>query len=191
MTTVRIPAWNEEGVLPPVDPEDHSGTTDLRAPYVVDLVDFVTRFATSPERREILKGFLDYRAALHATGLIRGFQWLNGSFTENVEVLEARPPRDIDVVTFVDFPEDSGFPGKLPDVFDPWLTRARYRVDGYYVETGFQPPEALVERIAYWYSMWSHRRDGLWKGFLQLDLYQARDADAREWLMLNAGEVQS
>ncbi|RKW41698.1 MAG: hypothetical protein D8H96_09315, partial [Lautropia sp.] len=53
------------------------------------------------------------------------------------------------------------------------------------------PPSQLSAWIAYWYSMWSHRRDGSWKGFLQLDLHQARDADAREWLMLNAGEVQS
>jgi hypothetical protein len=63
-------------------------------------MDLVTRFATTPERQAIIAGLLAYRHALHATGLVRGFQWLDGSFAEHVEVIEQRPPNDIDVVTF-------------------------------------------------------------------------------------------
>ena len=46
-----------------------------------------------------MAGFLSFRDALQATGLVKGFQWINGSFLENVEEVEERNPRDIDVVS--------------------------------------------------------------------------------------------
>ncbi|WP_426763559.1 DUF6932 family protein [Hafnia paralvei] len=33
-------------------------------------------------------------------GLAEGFQWVDGSFTENVELIERRTPNDVDVVIF-------------------------------------------------------------------------------------------
>ncbi|WP_414651656.1 DUF6932 family protein [Hafnia paralvei] len=33
-------------------------------------------------------------------GLAEGFQWVDGSFTENIELIERRTPNDVDVVTF-------------------------------------------------------------------------------------------
>jgi hypothetical protein len=59
----------------------------------------VQRFAASRERLDILRGLLEYRAALGAIGIVQGFQWLDGSFVEDVEVTKGRPPSDIDVVT--------------------------------------------------------------------------------------------
>jgi hypothetical protein len=38
--------------------------------------------------------------------------------------------------------------------------------------------EALIERATYWYGIWSHRRNGLWKGYLQLDLAPDEDTTA-------------
>jgi hypothetical protein len=35
--------------------------------------------------------------------------------------------------------------------------------------------EIDVITISYWYSMWSHRRNGLWKGFVQVDISQGQD----------------
>lgn len=93
-----IPAWNAQGVLPPVGVADPTST--IRSPYVVPLIEVVHRFGTTVERRTILGGLMRYRAALHAIGLVQGFQWLDGSFLEDVEGLESRPPNDIDVVTF-------------------------------------------------------------------------------------------
>ena len=56
------------------------------------------------------------------------------------------------------------------------------------IEVLGQPVDALqVQSIAYWYSMWSHRRDGLWKGFVQVDLDSAQDADARAVLNISGG----
>ena len=90
MAKVAIPAWTANGVIPPINPT--APTSAERSPYAVTLCDFVLRFATSPKRVQILDGFLRYRARLHAIGLRAGFQWLNGSFHENVEVNEGRDP---------------------------------------------------------------------------------------------------
>ena len=73
--TVAIPAWTAEGVLPPINASQP--VSPERSPYVVSLADYVLRFGTSPERRAVIAGFLNYRAALHGAGLIHGFQWLD------------------------------------------------------------------------------------------------------------------
>ena len=86
------------GVLPPVHPTE-AGHGPNRSPYPITLQELLDRFSTSAERIDVLKGFLSYRAALHAAGIVRGFQWLDGSFMENVERLEDRPPRDMDVIS--------------------------------------------------------------------------------------------
>ncbi|WP_225922790.1 DUF6932 family protein [Pseudomonas hamedanensis] len=95
-----IPEWNAEGVLPPINNNDPIGSD--RAPYHVSLEQVVDRFATSPDRCDIFAGYLAHRAELHRMGMDSGFQWLDGSFTEDIEMLENRAPRDIDVVTFTD-----------------------------------------------------------------------------------------
>ena len=190
MTTVAIPEWNTLGLLPPTDPADP--TSAERSPYPVALLDVVLRFATSAERCKVLKGFLDYRAALHGMGLVSGFQWIDGSFTEQVETLERRPPKDIDVVTFVHIPDNFALSNEQFDVLDHDKAKARFLVDSYFVEINQLPAEAIVQQSAYWYSMWSHRRNQAWKGYLQIDLNPAHDADAREQLIeLDTQEVQS
>lgn len=68
------------------------------------LLDVVMRFGTSGERRHVLQGWLAHRAALHHLGLVSGFQWIDGSFVEDVETLRGRAPNDVDVVSFVDAP---------------------------------------------------------------------------------------
>ncbi len=149
------------------------------------MIDFVDQFSTSPERRTVLQGFLRYRAALHVAGLINGFQWLNGSFLENVETLEGRAPRDLDVVTFYRLP--AGQSQQDVQLLAPHLfpinrtaqeqLKATFHVDAYLVHLGMIP-ERLVERSAYWYGLWSHRRNQLWKGYVQINLAPTEDAAA-------------
>lgn len=94
-----IPPFTSSGALPPF----LGGNPAVQAkmsPYSTTLVKLVDRFASSNVRKEILKGYLDHRAALLNLG-ITGFQWLDGSFLEDIEALESRPPGDIDLVTFV------------------------------------------------------------------------------------------
>lgn len=56
-------------------------------------------------------------------------------------------------------------------------------MDAFFVEL-WLPGQYLVDQACYWYSVWAHRRDGLWKGFLQVKL--APDEDSRAGAVLAA-----
>lgn len=176
----NIPLWNSQGVLPATV----SATGSYRSPYTVVALQLVERFATSKERCKILLGFFKYRAALYSAGLTSGFQWLDGSFMEQVELSENRAPRDIDVVSFLDFSQhdQKQLLSEHAELFDKSKTKEDYFVDAYFMQLGAALDKHQASRITYWYSMWSHRRDGLWKGFLQLDLQPNADAEAVELL---------
>lgn len=180
MTTVSIPAWNELGLLPPIDPE--LPTNPQRSPYLVTLLDVVMRFSTTPERRKVLTGLLDYRAALHKVGLCQGFQWLDGSFLEDIETLERRPPKDIDVVSFIRKPADHAMSDADLATLDHGAVKMQHAVDSYLVGLDEISAEEAIAASAYWYSMWSHRRNQAWKGFLQINLTPAEDQQVRQWL---------
>lgn len=181
MTRVVIPAWNANGVIPPVS--STAPTTAERSPYAVSLSEFVLRFATSTKRQQILAGYLRHRSRLHTAGLTTGFQWIDGSFLEHIEVNESRDPNDLDVVTFFSLPVGSTqqqVQARVPDAFPlTWAERAAFKtaflVDPYFVSLGSRAT-LLVQQSAYWYSMWSHRRDATWKGYLQIDLDPQEDA---------------
>jgi hypothetical protein len=139
------------------------------------------------ERCEILKGFLDFRSQLHAAGLTHGFQWINGSFVENVELLKGKAPNDIDVVTFLELPQgetEASLESKYPHLFDNGQVRQRFRTDTYYAFLGAGYPEKwTINTSIYWYSMWAHRRDSLtWKGFLEVDLASVIDEASQTFL---------
>lgn len=188
-----IPAWNIAGVLPPIRPGAPGHSVD-RSPYFTGLDDLVDKFSTSPERIGILDGFLKFRAALHALGVVSGFQWIDGSFLEQVEVLESRAPADIDVVTYFDLPaglSELDLYNLNPAMFDHDQVKATFKVDHYPHVLGKTLDASQVRQISYWYSMWSHRRDGLWKGFVQVSLDPAQDIQALQTLAakLPAGAI--
>ena len=184
-----LPNWNHDGVLPANDVDDP--TAHYRSPYAVSLVDFVTRFGNTEDRRRILRGFLDFRRKLHEAGLVDGFQWLDGSFVEDVETLRNRPPKDVDVVTFAHFPE--GYDERTllrdhPHLFDGNSTAEQFKVDSYFV---FLDPGSLrnvVDQSVYWYSVWSHTRTGDWKGYLQVALAGDGDAAAKNEIEVSSDE---
>lgn len=102
MITPLIPAFDIHGLVPPVRP-GQDGASGERSPYRADLLWFCQRFGSNPARRSILCGLLDLRAELTLAGKSEGFQWINDSFTEDVEVQQNRTPNDVDVVTFIAF----------------------------------------------------------------------------------------
>lgn len=179
-----IPAWDLQGVIPPIRPGAEGHDSD-RSPYKSSLQTFVDLMGTSPVRLDIIEGLLKFRNEVHKLGITAGFQWLNGSFSENVESTEGRAPRDVDVVTFFRLPageDQASIVAKNPQLFDHEYVRRTYCVDGYWDVLGM-PMEALsVQRVSYWYSMWSHRRDGTWKGFVQVNLDNTEDALAMQAL---------
>ena len=178
-----IPPWLPSGFLPPT----LHATTRARSPYRASPLELVDRFSLSEERADLLRGLLDFRAALREVASFEaGFQWIDGSFLEHVEVLEERAPRDIDVVTFVPFGgRQQHLLGAAPHLFRSSEIRSRFQLDHYFVDLDRRSREELIQDASYWYSMWSHRRDGGWKGFIELGLLtddsQARLAlDARQ-----------
>lgn len=181
-----IPDWSIHGTLPPIRPGTDAVSMD-RSPYPALPLDFCLRFGKTPERRRILRGLIELRAELRAVGLANGFQWVDGSFAEDCEGARGRPPADVDVVTFVPLGNRTRqlqLIGSHRFLFSPQEAKSRFLVDHYLVATD-QPFDATqARRVAYWYSMWSHRRgDEHWKGFVELSLSDD-DADAHAWLDL-------
>lgn len=171
-----IPNTTGNGVLPPIYP-GAQGVSPARAPYQTSLSEFIRHYATSVERINIMKGFCEYRKCLHALGIRNGFQWINGSFAENIEMLENRPPNDIDVVTFFELP-DGATQQSLVEAnktlfCDHDAIKRNYKVDGYWVVIDHINVELLIKKSVYWYSLWSHRRTLEWKGFLEIPLIDA------------------
>ena len=175
-----IPDWNIQGLLPPIKPGE-SGSSPRRSPYEVDSVALVDHFATSKERCKILDGLLRYRLALYDVGIVEGFQWLDGSFMQDIETQELRPPNDIDVVTFLVIPKKFD-EDELKRLFIMEETKKEFFVDAYPFQLNQKYDSSAIKSISYWYSMWSHTRDGIWKGFLQVNLDSSKDVEARELL---------
>jgi hypothetical protein len=174
-----IPPFDHAGVLPP-----HIGDAiapGQRSPYASTMEDVVDRFATSEDRRAILHGLLDYRNALRTElGIDSGVQWLDGSFVEDVERNEARPPGDVDVLTIASFPALSGLDVKQRELLASDRTKARFRCDAYPLDLGrIGSLEQLLAHVTYWFGLFSHRRDGRWKGLLAVALDASDDARAR------------
>ena len=173
----QIPDWDASGILP----ASYEG--DPASPYAVSLIDLVTRLGETGVRRKLLMGLLDFRAELRDAGLAQGFQWIDGSFAENIEEVENRPPRDIDVVTFSHIPENytqETLAPQFPGTFNHQAIKDTFKIDSYFVFLNQVSPERLIERSMYWNNLWSHRKgDSLWKGYLQVDLAGGDDIEAR------------
>ena len=168
-----IPEFNHSHVLPPFLGDSVSYAD--ASPYNVGALEVIERFASTPERRAILRGLLEMRDDLRQLGFTQGFQWLDGSFVENIETQEGRAPRDLDVVYFVHGPcglsatQTQEMMTANPDLFVKERCRKRYRCDPMILNLG-RKPERLVQDVRYWYGLFSHRRDNVWKGFLQLPM---------------------
>lgn len=182
----NIPTNTISGVLPPFrgdSSQDRAGTS----PYEAKMSDLVLRFATSPQRIDILNGLLQYRKALAAIGITQGFQWIDGSFVEDVETIRGRPPGDIDIVTFARRPTND--PDELeqllasnPELFDPNEAKAVYKCDAYFVDLANEP-SLIVDDTAYWFGLFSHQRGAAatWKGMIKINL-SSDDDDAEVFL---------
>jgi hypothetical protein len=128
-----IPDWNLLAVLPPIKP-GMAGHSPDRSPYKASFSEVVDRFAKTPPRLEILRGLLKYRAELRNRGVSTGFQWLDGSFMENKELLLSEAPKDVDVVTFFRVPNgmnEATFSPLVADLFEVDNTKGLYHVDAY------------------------------------------------------------
>ena len=174
---MAIPAYNNDGILPPFLGSSPAHASGLMSPYKVTVLDVVVRFASTRARINILKGWLSHRAELRALGFIQGFQWLDGSFVED------KVPRDLDVVTLLYFGAPS-FPD--PDaawvsftsnqqIFDRVAVKTSFQLDAFFIDL-LDPPEFVIEAARYYLGLFSHQRITMvWKGMLQVRLESAAE----------------
>lgn len=180
-----IPEFDANSVLPPHlgDPRDASQLS----PYPCTTVELCQRFGTTPQRRAILRGLLAFRQRIGQLDVVDGFQWLDGSFLEDVEMLENRPPNDMDVVTFYrkSGPEfEQNVMDHFPEFRDRHLSKANYRLDHFPVDVTADP-FLTVEFARYWIGLFSHRRSRVWKGMLSIGL-NTMDEDNRALAILES-----
>lgn len=165
-----IPNFDHNNVLPP-----HLGNpTDKThlSPYNCTILELCHKFCTSQQRIQILKNLIIFRQKLTTFGVIYGFQWLDGSFVENIEVSETRHPNDLDLITFyggLSISEQHNIRINLPEFFNPVMAKSSFLLDHYPLDYGFKP-EVTVELTRYWVQLFTHNRLGIWKGILRLPL---------------------
>lgn len=188
-----IPDFGLGDVLPPFGGADVVGAVQPRSPYLSSMSEFVERFGTSPERREILRGLLDFRSHLRQSGFTEGFQWLDGSFVENCESVKGRAPGDVDVVSVLYRPDvhadDDAWGVFIEDradtIFDSQHCKNTYRCDAYYIDLDVDP-HSVAEQTAYWFGLFSHQRDTFrWKGLVQIPI----DSDDEQAAVLIGEDV--
>lgn len=178
-----IPPFDSNLVLPP-----HLGNPAVLSqvsPYQTTIGEVCQRFATSPERIAILQGLLALRKILVAGGMSQGFQLLNGSFSQDIEAFEGRPPNDIDVVTFYwnfTTQQASQLTASNSALYN---TKQHFKVDHFVVDADFSQLNT-IEMSQYWYGLFSHRRDQVWKGMLRIELDTPADDDQARIILQNA-----
>lgn len=165
-----IPDFDHNNVLPP-----HLGNPaspfDL-SPYECTTLEMCEKFSTSDHRVNLLEKFIEFRVKMRAAGINSGFQWIDGSFLENIEVSEFRQPRDIDVVTFLQgftVPDLYDVRVVFPEFFSPRLAKSVFFLDHYFVPIDHDPL-LTVESARYWIQLFTHKRNGVWKGMLKIPL---------------------
>ncbi|GAA4121512.1 DUF6932 family protein [Aminobacter aganoensis] len=184
-----VPSFTIDGVLPPyVGLNGPGGAFEDLSPYEVSAVEVVTTFGTSPNRRDILRKWLDHRAALRAAGLARGFQWLDGSFVETKE------PKDLDTVIFTYRPLDAVGNDVIWNalvlanlaLLERGQVMQAFRLDALLIDLDSGNPEFMIDVARYYVGLFSHRRgDDLWKGMLKVRLEDVAD-DAAALAILEA-----
>ncbi|MEI6574027.1 MAG: hypothetical protein WCO61_10870 [Alphaproteobacteria bacterium] len=174
-----IPPFNGQGIIPPFLGTD--ATNADRSPYFTNMKTLFEQLGTSPIRRQLLRGLIEYRKILANDGYVNGVQFIDGSFVENVESHSKRPPSDIDIFSILNIPQkyygnialwDShGRPFFVSEVADRNKNKIRFKVDTYAILYEEQSPFDLIKQIIYWYSVFSHQKATFaWKGFVAIML---------------------
>lgn len=164
--------WNSFGVLPPIAPGSPGHDLD-RSPYVVTMREFIDHFCFSEQREKILGGLVCLRKEIYNIGIRNGFQWIDGSFLEDIKTLEDREPNDIDVVTFFTLPDEldqTSLYNRNQAIFNHDSVKSLYLVDSYWMPMQKSVNFDFIRGVVYWNSLWSHRRNGQWKGYVQIPL---------------------
>jgi len=175
---MSIPKFTLDGVLPPHngDPHDKAATS----PYLATTIEICQRFATTKDRRAILKGFLEFRALLQRAQIVDGFQWIDGSFLED-DRINRRSPTELQVVTFCKksaVVKDPAFKAEFEILANRAKLKTQFRVAHDFVRLDWGE-SSLIQATGYWCGILSHQRNTkVWKGLLQVPLKTTADDHA-------------
>ena len=157
------------------------------SPYLVTTREMAERFCTSVERIAIFRGFLQLRQMLRSLGFQAAWQWVDGSFCEDCEKLNSRPPNDIDIITLYRRPPGTPDPRaafKLlvaANLHDRAATKVTFQCDAFWVDVD-HPAWQQSKQLTYWFGLLTHQRvTNLWKGLLAVEL-GPNDDDAQNYL---------
>lgn len=127
----------------------------------------------------LFRGLLNYRAALLSLGFTQGYQWIDGSFVEDVETARGRPPNDIDLVTLTVPPatwltltlaQVQATVAARPDIFDSKEAKKVFGCEAFVIDIG-QPAHVVARQLVYWYALFSHQRTTfMWKGMVEVPI---------------------
>lgn len=181
---MALPEFDQRGLLPAFVGND--ATTHDRSPYFCTMSDLCASLGTTDRRRQLLKSLISYRALIGSDDYVNGVQFIDGSFVENVEMIEERPPNDIDVFSMLVPPAKyqnssanwttQGLPFWQSEIADNARNKARFSVDCYALMLDVQSPSAFLRQALYWYGLFSHKRKTYeWKGFVAVPLNATND----------------
>ena len=182
-----IPDLTKTGVLPPHHGSQNGGPvrkTDL-SPFPATTLELCQKFGDTPERRVILRGYLQFRARLTDLQVVNGFQWVDGHFLEDYEKRSRKAPDHIRVVTFC-YPSAMVSDPHYARLSEPLKkgrdTRATFHVDHSLIPLNW-PTQDIIEATRFQSAILSHSDNGVWKGYVRINLNTLpEDAAASEHL---------
>ena len=179
-----IPPFDHNNVLPPYVGDVTNPFT--MSPYTCDIMELCRFFATTPRRIAILKGLVRFRLVCTQQG-IRGRQWIDGDFVEKLEA-ENRDPEHVVAVSLIYKLSDDHNRRVLrdfPEFADSRLSRQHYLVDHQVFIINLSP-EYTVLWSKHWNLLFGHNRRGIWKGMLEMPLYEDNTFDQMAMAYLNS-----
>lgn len=171
---LSIPDFTHDGVLPPHRGDPTTGSS--MSPYFTDMESIINRFCTSSKRCAIMRGFINFRNAIYNCKILEGFLWINGSYTQHL----SREPNDIDVIAFVNLPKmDPAIFMRLIEKNELHFGNTKFLKDKFHCDAypvtmtyndGSFSADYLIRESCFWFGLFSHTREKLWKGILRVNL---------------------
>lgn len=133
---------------------------------------FVGNMDNSDHRQKLFDDYMKYTTDLIKIVSNSFYQWINGSY-----VTQKHTPKDIDMVSFIDFSQVKGNEEKLKNFLYP-LSKEIYNVDAYIVKTYPDNDKNQVfskSDTLYWLHHFQKTRPNKkgvkqYKGFIKIDL---------------------
>jgi hypothetical protein len=142
---------------------DQNGNLTPYASIEISLNEFREQFGNSPKRNALLEAFMEYLGKFKEEVSKDFFQLVNGSF-----VTQKRNPRDIDVVTFLDY---QTFEQK-ETVLSKFRGKSEFKGVDAYIEKVYPIDHPYFIRyqtdLLYWDNLFTKNRAGQKKGYIKL-----------------------